>query len=64
MSDDPAADVLEVIRRHARAIRAALAAVDLAYPGGEIITDRMRETIQTLNVDTDQLRYFTTRTET
>ena len=55
---DQAADVLEVIRRHCRSITIALAAVDLAHPGAAVITERMRSTIEVINVDLGELKHF------
>jgi len=54
-----AADPLEVIRRHARAIDAALRAVDLAHPGAGSVTYRMRGTVDVLLLDAAELEYFT-----
>jgi hypothetical protein len=55
---DQAADPLEVIRRHTRAIVLALRAIDMAYPGTETITHRMRGTIDALHVDLGELKFF------
>jgi hypothetical protein len=55
---DQAADPAEAIRRYCRSIQNALRVIDMAYPGAETITHRMRETTNTLNIDLDQLRYF------
>jgi hypothetical protein len=63
MSDQTEADVLEVIRRHTRAIMLALRAIDMAYPSAEVITNRMRGTIETLAVDLGELRWFMPGTE-
>ena len=58
-SEPEAADPVEAIKRYCRGLKNALQAVDQMNPAARIITDRMRETIQTFNVDLDQLRYFT-----
>ena len=52
------ADVLEVIRRHARAIVLALGVVDLANPAAAPVTGRMRGTIEVLTYDISELTYF------
>jgi hypothetical protein len=60
---DQAADPLEAARRYLRGLQNVLRVIDQVNPAAESITFRMRGTIETLNVDLGELKFFTTRSE-